>query len=342
MKTLRGKMLMLILMPIIALIVAVAFIAYFQVSSAVTSNVEEMAFEVANKASDIVNEWINGLVKEVEWLAGTNAVNNALKSGNWDDLMKNYLPPPLKQKPYFEMAFIAYPDGNAPTTLGSVANVADRDYFIKIIKQGQDLAISDALISKVTGKPIFVVAAAVKDENNKTIGFFGTTVLLDTISQIASNIKIGKAGYGWVVDSTGLILAHPNKEVVMKLNITQASKEGYKNVEEIAQKMLSGKEGFGKFIQPDGTVDYAFYAPIDTVKGWSFAVSVPEKQVLLQVNNLLVIIIIVFAILIAIAAVLILFVSSSISKPIKVLSQRATEFGKGDLTVTFEAKGKDE
>jgi len=310
-------MLMLILMPIIALIVAVAFIAYFQVSSTVTSNVEEMAFEVANEASDIVNEWINGLVKEVEWLAGTNEVNNALKSGNWDDLMKNYLPPRLKQKPYFEMAFIAYPDGNAPTTLGSVADVADRDYFIKIIKQGQDLAISNALVSRATGKPIFVIAAAVKDENNKTIGLFGATVLLDTISQIASNIKIGKAGYGWVVDSTGLILAHPNKDLVMKLNITQASKEGYKGVEEIAQKMISAQEGFGKFTQPDGTVTYAFYAPIDAVKGWSFAVSVPEKQVLAQVNNLLVIII---AILIVVAAVLILFVSSSISKPIKVLS----------------------
>ncbi|HEY8541072.1 MAG TPA: methyl-accepting chemotaxis protein, partial [Pseudothermotoga sp.] len=342
MKTLRGKMLMLILLPILALVTAVAFIAYFQISKTVTSNIEEMAFEVANKASDIVNEWINGLVKEVEWLAGTNAVNNALKSGSWDDLMKNYLPPRMKQKPYFEMAFIAYPDGNAPTTLGNVTNVADRSYFIQIMKQGKDLAISDALISKVTGKPVFVIASAVKDENNKTIGLFAATVLLDTISDIASKIKIGKAGYGWVVDSTGLVLAHPNKDVVMKLNITQASKEGYKGIEEIAKKMLNSEEGFGKFTHPDGSVDYAFYAPIDIVKGWSFAVSIPEKQVLAQVNNLLMIIIIIFAILIGIAAILILFVSTSISKPIKALANKATEFGKGDLTVKFEAKGKDE
>jgi methyl-accepting chemotaxis protein len=71
-----------------------------------------------------------------QWLAGTDAVVNALKTGNWDDLMKNYLPPRLKNKPHIEMALIAYPDGTTPTTLGSVAQVADRGYFVQIMKQG--------------------------------------------------------------------------------------------------------------------------------------------------------------------------------------------------------------
>jgi methyl-accepting chemotaxis protein len=286
MRSLRGKMLVLILIPVVAVVAAIALLTYFQVKTSFTSNVEEMALEVATKASDIVDEWLNGIVKEVQWLAGTDAVMNALKTGNWDDLMKNYLPPRLKNKPYIEMAFIAYPDGAAPTTLGSVAQISDRGYFVQIMKQGQDVAISDALVSKATGKNIFVVAAAVKDENNKTIGLFGATVLLDTISKIAAEIKIGKAGFGWVVDSTGLLLAHPNKDLVMKLKITEASKEGYKGLEEIAKKMLAGQSGYGKITKPDGEVDHAFYAPIRTAKGWSFGVSIPEKQVLAQVNQL--------------------------------------------------------
>jgi len=341
-KTLRGKMLVLILVPVVAVVAVVALLTFFQVKTTFSSSVEEMAAEVSNKASDIIDEWLNGIVKEAEWLAGTNAVMNALKTGSWDDLIKNYLPPRLKNKPYIEMAFIAYPDGSAPTTLGSVAQVSDRDYFIKIMKQGHDVAISDALVSKATGKNIFVIAAAVKDENNKTIGLFGLTVLLDTISNIASDIKIGKAGFGWVVDSIGLILAHPNKDVVMKLKITEASKEGYKGLEEMARKMLAGESGFGKVIKPDGEVDFVFYTPIQTAKGWSFGVSIPEKQILAQVNRLSLIVLSLFVALIAIAALLIFFVASSISKPIKALANRAVEFGKGDLTVKFEAKGKDE
>jgi len=342
MRSLRGKMLVLILIPVVAVAAAIALLTYFQVKTSFSSTVEEMALEVSTKASNIVDEWLNGIVKEVQWLAGTDAVVNALKTGNWDDLMKNYLPPRLKNKPYIEMAFIAYPDSTAPTTLGSVAQIADRGYFVQIMKQGQDVAISDALVSKATGKNIFVVAAAVKDENNKTIGLFGATVLLDTISKIAAEIKIGKAGFGWVVDSTGLLLAHPNKDLLMKLKITEASKEGYKGLEEIAKKMLAGQSGYGKITKPDGEVDYAFYAPIRTAKGWSFGVSVPEKQVLAQVNHLSIMVLTLFAVLIAVAAVLIFFVASSISKPIRALASKAIEFGKGDLTVKFEVKGKDE
>ncbi|HCO98554.1 MAG TPA: hypothetical protein DIT29_07545, partial [Pseudothermotoga sp.] len=44
----------------------------------------------------------------------------------------------------------------------------------------------------------------------------------------------------------------------------------------------------------------------------------------------------------AVLVILMFLISSSISKPIRTLAQRALKFGKGDLTVKFEAKGKDE
>lgn len=341
MKTIRGKMLALILLPVVVLIIVIAAVAYLQIKSSIVTSVEQSSFEIAKKSSLAVNEWINGLVKELRTFAERDVVVNALKTGDWKDLMAD-LDLKLKSRPEIEMFLIAYPDGNAPTTLGSTAQISDRDYFIQVMKQGKNFAVSNALVSRVTGKNVFVIAAAVKDENNKTIGLFGATVLLDTISNIASSIKIGEAGYGWVVDSTGLVLAHPNKEAVMKLNITQASKEGYKGVEEIAKQMLAGKNGIAKFTRPDGSVDYAFYSPIEIASGWAFAVSVPENQVLSEVNRLLTIVIAIFAILIAIVAVLIIFVSTSISKPIKKLAENSVKFGKGDLTIKFEAKGRDE
>ncbi|HEY8540981.1 MAG TPA: hypothetical protein VIL29_01250, partial [Pseudothermotoga sp.] len=65
MKTLRGKMLVTILLPVALLVSVVALITFFQLRTSVDSIVEEMAFEVANRASDTVNEWINGLIKEI-------------------------------------------------------------------------------------------------------------------------------------------------------------------------------------------------------------------------------------------------------------------------------------
>jgi len=111
MRSLRGKMLVLILIPVVAIVAVIALLTYLQVKTSFTSTVEEMALEVASKASDIVDEWLNGVVKEVETFADTNAVRNALKTGDWEDLMKNYLPPRLKDRAHIEMAFVAYPDG---------------------------------------------------------------------------------------------------------------------------------------------------------------------------------------------------------------------------------------
>ncbi|MCS7175923.1 cache domain-containing protein, partial [Pseudothermotoga sp.] len=337
MRSLRIKMLLLILIPTVAGLTIAGFITYWRVRTSMVDHEYESGLELASTAADIVDEWIAGLIKETEWIAGTNAVMNAIKSGDWNDLMKNYLPPRLKNKPYIEMAFIAYPDGTAPTTVGSVANVVDRDYFIKIMKQNYNVVVSDALISRATGKNIFVVAAAVKNEKGETVGLFGVTVLLDTISKIAADIKIGEKGYGWIVDSKGLVLAHPNSEYLMKLNITASSKDGFKGLEEIAKKALSKETGFGKFTNPKGEIENTFYAPLHNTQGWSFLVSVPEKQILSTVNDATLIIMFIFVAIAAVVGGLIFFVSGTISKPIKTLADRALVFGKGDLTVRFEA-----
>ncbi|MEN3009222.1 methyl-accepting chemotaxis protein [Pseudothermotoga sp.] len=342
MRSLRTKMLLLILVPTVLGLAIAGFITYWRVRISMIDHEYDSGLELSSTAADIVDEWINGLIKETEWIAGTNAVMNAIKSGDWNDLMKNYLPPRLKNKPYIEMAFIAYPDGTAPTTIGNIANVADRDYFIKIMKQNYSVVVSDALVSRATGKNIFVVAAAVKNEKGETIGLFGATVLLDTISKIAAEIKIGEKGYGWIIDSKGLILAHPNPEYPMKLNVTTSSKDGFKGLEEIAKKALSKEAGFGKFINPKGEVEYVFYAPLHNAKGWSFLVSVPEKQILSTVNDTTFVIMLIFLTIAVAVGMLIFFISGTISKPIKSLADRALTFGKGDLTVKFEAKGRDE
>lgn len=97
MKTIRSKMLVLILLPVVVIFVGVTLIAYFQIKDNTSSTIEELTVEISHKASDIVDEWISGLVKEVKTFAERNSVIEALKSGEWKDLMLNDLAPNLKQ-----------------------------------------------------------------------------------------------------------------------------------------------------------------------------------------------------------------------------------------------------
>ncbi|RKX37661.1 MAG: methyl-accepting chemotaxis protein, partial [Thermotogae bacterium] len=218
MKTIRSKMLLLILVPIVVILVAVALIFQTQIKNSTVTLTEDMSLELAQKASDAVAEWIESIKKEVTLMADTDAVVNALKTGNWQDVIED-LKSKAAERSYIEMFFIAYPDGTYYSTTGSTGNVADRKYFMDIMQKGKSIVVSDALVSKATGANVFVVAAAVKDETGKTIGICAATVTLDTISEIAAGIKIGKTGYGWAADSTGLIIAHPDPNVLMKFNL---------------------------------------------------------------------------------------------------------------------------
>jgi methyl-accepting chemotaxis protein len=162
---------------------------------------------------------------------------------------------------YIETYFLADPTGRAPTTLGNVADISDRGYFKEIMSGAKDAVVSDPLVSRATGQPIFVIANAVKDQSGKT-GVRGATVLLSTASDMAGSIKMGENGYGWIVDGTGLILAHPNKDLVMKLNALKSGEAGFKKLDEVARRMVRGEVARGEMTRPDGVPFFVFGAPV--------------------------------------------------------------------------------
>ena len=62
----------------------------------------------------------------------------------------------------------------------------------------------------------------------------GLPIELNVFSEdFISNVKIGKTGYMFLLDSTGTVLAHPNKEHILKTNLSDF---------EFGEKMLSIKK----------------------------------------------------------------------------------------------------
>ncbi len=106
--------------------------------------------------------------------------------------------------------------------------------------------------------------------------------------------------------------------------------------------MISKESGYGQYKEPTGEIKKCILFTYTLNNRWSFAAIIAEKDLKSSVNKLLGQILIVIAIIIAFAIGIIFFLSISISKPISQLAQSAQEFGQGDLTVKFEAKGKDE
>ncbi len=79
--------------------------------------------------------------------------------------------------------------------------------------------VSQPYKSPITGKPVVLVTAPIKD-NNRIIGILGLPFDLGGFTfEMVKEIKIGKTGYPFITDSNGLTFAHPNKENILKLDV---------------------------------------------------------------------------------------------------------------------------
>ena len=95
-------------------------------------------------------------------------------------------------------------------------NLADRAYIKTAL--GGTANAGAAVISKVTNKPVVPVAAPIRS-GDRVVGAY--VLLLDAkfLDDMIKGEKVGKSGYAYIIDNTGLIIAHPNAENVFKTNL---------------------------------------------------------------------------------------------------------------------------
>ncbi len=143
-------------------------------------------------------------------------------------------------------------------------SIEDRDYF----QQAKDGKInaSDPVKSKGTGQPVIPICAPVADAGGIFQGAIANVLLIDVLFNYISEFKLGATGYSFMIDKKGLILAHPDKSLVMELDITRQA-----GMEEIAERMTALEPGVLSYFFK-GADKIAGYAPVP-LTGWSIAVT---------------------------------------------------------------------
>jgi len=335
---LRSKMLAYLLGTLILCFLFLGWFVKRETSESFLSLKTNMSLEIADQTTEGFNYWLRGLSAETLQIAQRKVV----RTMNWDEMGSDLQK--VVDSSIFQAISVIDDNGMAigTDTGGKKINVANREYFKKVMRDNADFAISNGLISKTTGEPIVIVACPIKDEDGQRIGVLTAVLSLDEVSNIADSIKVGEAGSGWITDGNGFLVGHPRKELVMKTNVCEVSKEGIKGIELIGRRMIKGEKGYGTYSDPDGKHMYLFFVPIKEAHGWSLAIKIPESQIFKEVNDLVKKIVIGFCIAIFVIGTIIFIVSSGIAKNVNAIKEKVALFGKGDLTVSFEAKGKDE
>lgn len=151
------------------------------------------------------------------------------------------------------------------------SNVFGRDYFQSAKSTGQ-AAVGEVVRSKSTGELIYVACAPVTSPSSgEFLGIFGISIKAESLTHLISNVKIGKTGYGFMMNRDGIANAHPNEEYILQRDFRKIPGMG-----PITREMMSGKNAFLQY-ELEGVQMVAGFATVPS-KGWSIALTQDEAE----------------------------------------------------------------
>ncbi len=280
-----------------------------------------------------VGDFFDSRVAEISLMANSPT----LIGGDYQGIISYLQKEEQRDKKYIRF-FFTDQSGNVYYTDGSSANIAQRDYFKKVMETGQAFA-PDPVISRVDGKPIITVVAPIK-KDGKIMGILGGSVSLENAASSVVKVKVGETGHAFMIKNDGVVIVHPDAEKIMKANLLMDENVDV-SLQSAAAKMVRGESGIAHY--SDKMIDhYIAYAPVSGTN-WSIGVSVPVAEVLGKLQKFMFSAGLSFAIILLLSISIVFFVAGYLAKPIQALSAFVSRIGKGDLTmVELKIHSKDE
>ena len=186
-------------------------------------------------------------------------------------------------------------------------DLSERDY-IKIAKTGK-INVGSVVKSKNSGNVILTFGAPIYSKSNEVIGVVGSVMNIAFLSDRVANTKIGESGYAYVIDKTGLIIAHPKKEFILEMNLGQ--QEGMK---EIIASMTQGKAGAAPYVFK-GVKKIAGFAPVESAQ-WSVCLTQDYDEFMAPSRHLAIFIALIGIIFLIVTVAVVIVLVRGIAMPI--------------------------
>lgn len=335
------RLLLAVLLPLIAGFILLAVLLTQQLNSSIPPLIEDASRRQVEARGDEVSRWLEGYRK---WLGGIASAQELKTATDLESLVPWLKAQNLNDKA-IESLFFAGMDGQTITHAGAKADLSGRGYFQDIVIRGtQDRILTNPVLSLLSGQPIAVIAEAVFDEQGNRKGLLGIALTMEELSNIVSSLEMGAGSYGWVVDGVGMLVAHPAPQARMKINVTDADRQGYQGLDQHGRRFIRGEAGMGGILNLDGDPVTMIWNPIAGTPNWTVGVSVPDDVFTATTRSLLTNVTLLILVVLAVLALVIGFVAQRQVRPIKDMAQRMQDIAEGDadLTQKLEVDRKDE
>jgi len=272
-RTIRGRILFSFLLVSLVGLGVAGFTSYSVSRNALLDAARSEGTALAEKLRDSFQQYISARGSFLETVAG----HEEMKSGDWERSRK-FLSSLDAKGMDIQAFFFIQPSGDALYLDGRVSKLGDRAYFKDAMSTGKTV-ISNPLLSRTTNEMVVIVASPVVGADGKPAGVLCGRIVANAFLEIVKVQKWGADGYAFVVDSTGLVAAHPNQELIGTENVMDEKSEkfsaGVRHGLKLAQE---NKTSVTSFSENGETMMIAFSRVPGT--GWLVALIAPEKDFL--------------------------------------------------------------
>ena len=310
---------------ITVMLIALGVLSYLSVAKGSEKSLSNNIKGMVPVYADTIDLWNQQFIREMHLYTESDSVKNGDIEAIVVWIRKNM----DRRSSDFSSVFFCDMKGMSRSDSGQDVDLSDRDYVKAMLQEGTDLFISDPVKSRLDDTLIYIVCSAAYDSNHKRLGFFAGVVTLEHLQEIVETIKVGTNGYLSIIGGSGICLADPDKDLVMK-DLNKSPDQG---ILKALKKMKNRESGTEFVVNSAGDKAYGFFGPIKNTS-WSIVAVVPEKEVnatAAELGKTLAILCVVFVfILILITALTVL----QMIKPLKGVEKSIQGIASGNADLT--------
>jgi methyl-accepting chemotaxis protein len=314
--SLRNKILIPVLLIIILGMGIATAVSYSTSKKALNTAYKNQIELIARSTSQTIAAWIKDRKLDIENWSQQKAYQTAVQDtflGKAARKSANDMLAKIKADyQYYETLNIANVNGDlvsaSDTAIIGKIHVQDRRYFQEAIKG--NLFVSEVVKSRASGNPVFMIASPIKEKGEITGVFFGVIDLSYFNRQFIDPVKVGKSGYAFMFQGDGSVIAHPDKSMILNLNMKDF---------DFGREMMS---------KPEGQIVYTYKGmekltafKKDAVVGWTVGIGVDTASLNAPIKKVGYLNLIVATCIIFMAGIVVFFISGHVSKGIYSISE---------------------
>mgnify|MGYP000856877117 CR=1 FL=1 len=324
MKSIKTKLIVYFSILMILSSVVLGLFSIQRASESLTAEAEKALRALAFEAARLTESRIDTQEKTLEMIA----MREDIQTMDWE-IQQPILKQQLEKTNFLDIGVVQL-DGTAYFTDGSISNLADRAHVKKALSG--EVNVSDLLISRVTNEIVFMYATPIEREG-KVVGAMVGRRAGEALSDIIKDAGYGESGYAYMINNSGTIVAHPNKEMVLsQWNPIEEAKndDSLVSVANLFEKILEERTGISEY-SFQGKELYVGYAPVNG-SNWIMVITADKDEVLHEARQLERGIVVFAAVVLLFSVILVYTIGSSISKPIVLSAKHSEKIAALDIT----------